>query len=88
MQRIVTNTDLGEGRTRWRTRIESDDCLDNAKESYKLMLLQNFADNPTLLTCGAIPFQTLKMAHDGVRWIIEAEAVSERPNAKELRSGQ
>jgi hypothetical protein len=86
MQRIVTSTDLGEGRIRWRVRIESDDCPMDMQEPHKLMLMQNLADNPSLLTCGMLPFQVLKMAHDGVKWIIEAEAVSERPNAKELRN--
>ena len=88
MQRIVTSTDLGEGRTRHRVRIESDVCETGSgqEELVKRMLLQNFSDNPQLLTCGMVPFQSMKMYHTGTIWIIEAEAITESPNAKQLRS--
>jgi hypothetical protein len=81
MQRIVTSTDLGEGRTRVRVRIQSDDCdiHSDLVEPFKQVLLQNFADNPALLTCGSVPFQTLKMGHSGTAWIVEAEAVIQLP---------
>jgi hypothetical protein len=81
MNRILTSTDLGEGRIRWRVRIESDDCEagSDMMERMKQVLLQNFADNPSLLLCGLVPFQTLKMIHSGTNWIIEAEAVEQKP---------
>jgi len=90
MQRILTSTDLGENRVRYRVRIESDKCETGStmEEPFKQMLLQNFADNPSLLTCGAVPFQTLKMAHNGLNWIVEAEAIVERPNVQKPTSGQ
>ena len=88
MQRIVTSTDLGEGRMRHRVHIESDECVlgSSMEEPIKQMMLQNFADNPSLLTCGMTPFQTLKMFHTGSIWVVEAEAIVERPNAQQLRS--
>lgn len=89
MQRIVTSTDLGQGQIRHRVRIESDACEigSHLEEPTKRVLLQNFADNPALLTCGLAPFQTLKMMHNGVVWIVEAEAIVESPNAQQLRGG-
>jgi hypothetical protein len=90
MHRVVTSTDLGEGRIRFRVHIESDQCelASGLEEPTKRVLLQNFADNPALLTCGMTPFQTLKMSHNGMVWIVEAEAIVEPTNAKELRSTQ
>lgn len=86
MQRILTSTDLGNGRTRYRVRIESDECANDLIEPIKQMLMRNFADSPHLLHCGPGPFQQLKMTHNGNIWIVEAEAIVETPNAKEQRN--
>lgn len=87
MQRVVTNTDLGEGRIRWRVRIEGDSHDLAVKDFHKAVLLDNFANNPSLLLCGITPFDTMRMFHDGEKWIVEAEAVTEIPNAKSTRRG-
>lgn len=87
MQRIATSSAIGDGKTRWRVRIESDECDPKTPqlEQVKSMLLENIVQNPFLVACGLLPFQTLKMHHNGVRWIIEAEAISEPSNEQQTQ---
>lgn len=40
-------------------------------------MLKAIANNPGMMDCGSLPFQTLKMFHDGEKWIIELEAVGQ-----------
>lgn len=37
-------------------------------------MLNEFLQNYDLRRCGPVPFQKMKMFHDGNRWIIEIEA--------------
>lgn len=85
MQRILTTTKLSEKTSRVRVKIESDDCEADSQfaEEVKQMLIRNFGDNPSLLACGTAPFQTLKLFHNGMKWIVEAEATVENSNAQQ-----
>ncbi len=76
MNRIVTSRDLGDKLTRFRVRIEGDECEPESvlADQMRQNLLTNIADNPQLVACGSGPFQKMQMYHDNVRWIIEVEA--------------
>jgi hypothetical protein len=39
-------------------------------------LLKLVASDPSLSACGYSNFQTLRMYHDGAKWIMEFEAVT------------
>jgi hypothetical protein len=90
MQIIRTSTKLSENSTRYRVKIESDECEADSylAQEMKQMLLRSVAEDPNLLTCGTAPFQTLKLAHNGVMWIMEAEATIEQSNAQKLASSK
>lgn len=40
----------------------------------QMMLLQSVIENPGLLDCGLVPFQTMSMTHNGNAWVIILEA--------------
>ena len=82
MHRVLTKRDMGDGVTRYRVRIEGDDCSPDSHlaEQFKWMLLSNVVDNPALVMCGPIPFQTLHLSHNGERWIMELEALTKAQN--------
>ena len=40
----------------------------------QMMLLQSVIENPGLLDCGLVPFQTMTMVHNGNAWVITLEA--------------
>ena len=62
---------------RYRTILEGDPCPPEGQhsiiEQYKL--LQTIVDTPHLLHCGPKHFETLRMFHSGVSWVIETEAI-------------
>ncbi len=70
---------IGENRHRYRTIVEENGSLDpNESFSYTAKLfLKALSDTPDLLLCGFLPFKTLKMYHNGVGWVAEAEAEGE-----------
>jgi hypothetical protein len=80
MYRFQTSTKMDDHQERIRVRIESDPCEKGSllAREYKMSLLHNLAANPSLLQCGDQDFQTMKMFHNGDRWLIEAEALVDR----------
>ncbi len=78
MNRRLTSVKLDNRSTRYRVRIESDPCdTDLLMRQLQLNLLDNMANTPELTACGPVPFQTMKMYHDGGAWIVELEAIVE-----------
>jgi hypothetical protein len=41
-------------------------------------LFRAFAEDPTLLMHGDIDFVSMRMAHNGERWVVETELIVER----------
>lgn len=77
MNRKVSKMDIGPDEVRYRTTLESDDCIEKTPESvfFQFELLRMIGTDPSLTACGLSHFQSLKMWHNGERWIIEVEAV-------------
>lgn len=67
---------VGEN-TRHRVRIEGDECPAGSPLARVLAyrLLTHLAETPDLLACGTTSFARLTMAHDGGKWVVEAEAL-------------
>ncbi len=75
MNRTLTSVKLDDKSVRHRVRIESDPCeTPLLKKQHQLMLLDNFATNPSLTDCGPVPFQKMVMQHNGTLWVVELEA--------------
>lgn len=77
MQRIATSVPMEDGRVKYRVRIVSDNCEPNStlSDQMRWMLLENVTQNPSIIACGAVPFETFRMYHTGQFWVIEVEAV-------------
>lgn len=77
MKRSVRNARVTEVENRYSVRLEDDpspvDGIENRERQREMLRL--VANNAGMMDCGSLPFQTLKMFHDGSRWIIELEAV-------------
>jgi hypothetical protein len=73
----VTKVPVGRTEFRYRVVLESDPCMMGTQDCFRLQmeLLANMAKDAMLVMCGAVPFQTMKMRHDGARWVVELEAV-------------
>lgn len=78
MKRNFTKARLNDLEHRYRMIYESEDCEQGTPEARRLQygLLRAIIDNPGLMDCGPVTFQTFKMSHDGQKWLIEMEAVS------------
>lgn len=81
MNRRSVSQDLGAGRQRTRVSISGAPCPSAGPESEreKSWLLTTVAQSPEVTACGYLPFQKLKMFHDGSTWVIEAEATGDVP---------
>lgn len=79
MNRKTIEQDIGEDRVRYVTMLESDICTLGTQMARFLQfeLLRTVANDPAISACGLNDFQKLKMSHDGMRWVIEAEAIIE-----------
>ena len=77
MNRIVKQTPVNDNEHRYEVRIEGEHCASVGFEARynQLELLRMMAATPGLTDCGSTPFQTLKMAHDGEKWVVTLEAV-------------
>lgn len=53
-----------------------DPCpsVGHAARAGQFTLLQAVIENPGLLDCGLVPFQTMSMVHNGNQWVITLEA--------------
>lgn len=77
MNRSVKQIRLTDGENRYVTRIEDEPsmALTIASKGRQIAMLQAIGNTPGLIDCGTMPFQTMKMWHDGAKWVIELEAV-------------
>jgi len=53
----------------------SKDCMPTSRLE-QFDLLRTVIENPGLLDCGPVSFQTLKMYHNGTAWVIVLEATN------------
>lgn len=68
--RTVSETIVGENKTRYRTRVE----IDGPPQPSFHFMLQQLDFNPSLLHCGYHLPQKMSFVRDESRWVIEAEA--------------
>jgi hypothetical protein len=63
----------------FRVRIEDDLFTIPGTAEYRFQqfdMLRTIAEQPQVAACGPLDFQTMKMFHDGAKWVIELEARS------------
>lgn len=84
MQRKMVEIELPDDGRRYRV-IYSDevecDPFSSLSRRRQDEMLNEFLMNYDLRRCGPAPFRTMKMFHDGGRWIIELET-EEYPNGR------
>lgn len=71
---------LDNGNIRYRCRIEWDESPDEGplSEHFLAEMLRSMAITASLRYCGPVPFETLKVSHNGSCWIAEMEAQSDQ----------
>lgn len=77
MERQYRRIDLGGGKQRHTVKMIDDwDCTQGTSESdIRLgMLIQTLHDTPTILKLGPHSLNTLRIYHNGTRWVAEIEA--------------
>jgi len=79
MRRTLSQMMIAKGKTRYRVVLETDPCPPGSQQALieQFRLLGSLADSPDLVSCGPARFQTLQMSHNGLGWVVEAEAVVE-----------
>lgn len=89
MNRRTNNVNIGEGKVRATVRLEGEECSQDTFEArfYQAQMLKVIHDSPALLECAMAPFQTLRMFHDGAKWVIEAEAIVDAPPSLGIGNG-
>lgn len=73
----ITVVEIGDSKRRYRAIIHSDECPPAGQTCRYLQyeLLRELASNPDMSKLGMEDFQSLKMFHDGNKWVVELEAV-------------
>lgn len=76
MNRTLKQVRLNDSESRYIVRIEDVPSASKTQEARMRQydLLKTLTSTPGLLDCGNLAFQSLKMWHDGEKWIIEMEA--------------
>ncbi len=78
----ISRVQVGDDLYRYRVQYESDPCSPGTQHArfFQFEMLKTIALDPQISACGLSDFQTLKMHHDGGKWIIALEAtVTEKP---------
>jgi hypothetical protein len=68
---------ISDHQTRYKLTYESLPCEPTAVAGRveQMHMLQTLTDQPGLCYCGNVPFDTLKVYHNTICWVIEMEAV-------------
>lgn len=71
---------INDGMTRYRLTYESNPCQpqDVSGRVEQMSMLQSLVDQPQLTYCGPVPFDSMKVFHNGSSWVVELEAVETR----------
>ncbi len=80
MRKQIAQSRYDENKMRVRLTVESDECHREELKSrfVKVELLRYVADDPSFSACGGQDFDTMKMYHNGVCWVMEFEAIVPR----------
>lgn len=72
-----TKVPFGRDETRHRTVVETDPCIHGTVHARMVRqeLLGYIAQDPNFSQCGGYDFQTMKMFHDGTKYVVEFEAI-------------
>ncbi len=83
MKRQLLKTRFDDEKIRVRLTMETEPCTREGPESryIKFELLRYIAEDPAVSACGHSDFETMKMYHDGFKWIVECEAVVPKAQA-------
>lgn len=78
MNRTIKQHPLHDGGTRYEVRIEDEPCPKGglASRFRTTDLLRLLASTPGLIDCGPVMFDTLRIYHDGERWVAVMEATT------------
>lgn len=76
---------IAPGRVRYKIRVTHDDCPKGTHEAMvrQFLFIQWLANNYDLLNCGPTRFETLRIFHDGICWVAEAEAEADEQTDQE-----
>lgn len=76
MHREVKQTRINDDQSRFEVTITGTPCQPNTQMSrfHAIEILSALATVPGLADCGITPFQSLKMQHDGEKWVVVLEA--------------
>lgn len=75
MNRTSKTLSLGNGYTRYITRLETEECEPGTPlfRHLQFEIFKQLASDPALTTTGPRDFETGKIFHDGNRWIFELQ---------------
>jgi len=74
MNRTLKQFEMANEESRFEVTIEGDDCHPNDRIAQRNFLLACIS-NPGLMDCGTLSFQSLRVRHDGQKWVMQLEAV-------------
>lgn len=76
MKRTQSILDMGDKKKRHVTKIVGEPCDPTSDISWhRHRMLEAMAQTPELSLCTSVPFETLKMSHNGTAWEIVLEAM-------------
>lgn len=78
MNRITSGIPIGDGETRYRTRLTGDPApFEEVDPRTGLFtFLRSVVDMPDLVSCGLNTPQKMTIYHNGAAWVIDAEAIA------------
>ena len=80
MKRLFSRADMGYSLERITIEYRSEPCEPGSPECRReqVELLQQVASNTLLHNCGAAPFSSLHMSHNGVCWVLIVEGTQKK----------
>lgn len=76
MNRTLKQVRINDSESRYVVRIEDEPSVPKTMGARlrQYELLKTLTSTPGLMDCGNLPYQSMRMWHDGEKWIIEMEA--------------
>jgi hypothetical protein len=78
MKRVLTKSRLNDLENKYRVTFETEPCEAGTMESFtcQKQVLKAIVDNAGMMDCGPVFFQSLRMFHDGHKWVVELESIA------------
>lgn len=74
MKKSIKKISLGK-KIRYIVTLTGEELLHpDDKRNKQWLMLQTIANTPDLMTCGPVPFDTMKMGFSGDKWVVEMQA--------------